>query len=49
MKLKNETTKLVKHAEFLGMTYEELMIFIVKNPYAIPDSVIEAFTVYKGK
>ena len=49
MKLKNATTKLVKHAEFLGMTFEELMIFIVKNPYAIPDSVIEAFTVYKGK
>ena len=31
MKLKNATTKLVKHAEFLGMTFEELMIFIVNN------------------
>tara|TARA_B100000787_G_scaffold36387_1_gene25526 strand:+ start:397 stop:552 length:156 start_codon:yes stop_codon:yes gene_type:complete len=47
MKIKGATTKLVKEAKFLGMTFEEVLIFIERNPYAVPNSVIDAFVVYK--
>ena len=47
MRLKGATTILKKEAEFLGMTFEEVLIFIEKNPYAMKNSTIDAFTVWK--
>jgi hypothetical protein len=47
MKIKGATTKLKKEAKVLGMTFVEVLTFIEKNPYAVPNSVIEAFGVYK--
>tara|TARA_B100000287_G_scaffold431833_1_gene489870 strand:- start:530 stop:685 length:156 start_codon:yes stop_codon:yes gene_type:complete len=47
MKLKGAITVLKKEAEFLGMTFEELLIFIVRNPYAVKNSTIDAYKVYK--
>ena len=47
MKLKGATTILKKEAEFLGMTFEEVLIFIEKNPYAMKNSTIDAFAVWK--
>tara|TARA_B100001250_G_scaffold269850_1_gene232874 strand:+ start:18409 stop:18564 length:156 start_codon:yes stop_codon:yes gene_type:complete len=46
MRLKGATTVLKKEAEFLGMTFEELLIFIVRNPYAVKCSTIDAYNVY---
>lgn len=47
MRLKGALTVLRKEAEFLGMTFDEVMIFIQRNPYAVPQRVIQAFGVYK--
>ena len=47
MKIKGATTVLKKEAEFLGMTFEEVLIFIEKNPYAVKNSTIDAFAVWK--
>ncbi len=47
MRLKGATTVLKKEADFLGMTFEEVLIFIEKNPYAVKNSTIDAFTVWK--
>ena len=47
MKLKGATTVLKKQAEPLGMTLEEVLIFIEKNPYAVKNSTIDAFAVWK--
>jgi len=46
MKLKGAITVLRKEAEFLGMTFDELLIFIVRNPYAVKCSTIDAYKVY---
>ena len=47
MKLKGATTILKKQAESLGMTFEEVLIFIEKNPYCVKNSTIDAFAVWK--
>ena len=47
MKLKTAITKLRKEAEFLGMTFDEVLIFIERNPFAVKNSTIDAFAVYK--
>ena len=47
MRLKGATTVLKKEAEFLGMPFEELLIFIEKNPYCVKNSTIDAFAVWK--
>ena len=47
MKIKGAMTILKKDAEFLGMTFEELCVFIEKNPYAQKNSTIEAYKIYK--
>ena len=47
MRLKGATTVLNKECEFLGLTWDQLMIFIVRNPYAMPIKVIEAYKVYQ--
>jgi len=47
MRLKGAMTILKKDAEFLGITFEQLCIFIERNPYAQKNSTIEAYKVYK--
>ena len=47
MKLETATKILKKDADFMGITFEQILIFIERNPYAVPHSVIEAFGVYK--
>ena len=49
MQLKGAMTILKKDAEFLGITFEQLCIFIERNPYAQKNSTIEAYTVYKNE
>ena len=48
MRLKGAMTILKKDAEFLGITFEQLCIFIERNPYAQKNSTIEAYKVYKN-
>jgi hypothetical protein len=48
MLIKGAMTKLKNEMEFLGMTLEELLIFIERNPYAVKNSTIEAYGVYKN-
>lgn len=47
MRLKGATTVLKKQAEFLGMTFQEVLVFIEKNPYCVKNSTIDAFAVWK--
>ena len=47
MKIKGATTVLRKEAEFLGMTFEEVLAFIDGSPLAVPVRVREAYEVYK--
>ena len=47
MRIKGAMTVLKKDMEFLGLTFEELCIFIERNPYAMKNSTIDAYTVYK--
>tara|TARA_B100000886_G_C20411092_1_gene487075 strand:+ start:543 stop:755 length:213 start_codon:yes stop_codon:yes gene_type:complete len=47
MKLRGAMTVLKKDMEFLGLTFDELCIFIERNPYAQKNSTIDAYTVYK--
>lgn len=47
MGIKGALTVLKKEAQFLGMTFDEVLIFIERNPYACPNRVIEAIEVYK--
>ena len=48
MRIKGAMTKLKNEIEFLGMSFEELLIFIERNPYAVKNSTIEAYGVYKN-
>ena len=48
MLIKGAMTKLKNEMEFLGMTLEELLVFIERNPYAVKNSTIEAYGVYKN-
>jgi hypothetical protein len=47
MKIKGAMTVLKKDCEFLGLTFEELCIFIERNPYAMKNSTIDEYAVYK--
>lgn len=49
MKIKGAMTILKKQMEFFGLTFDELLIFIEKNPYAQNESTIQAFSVYKNQ
>tara|TARA_A100001011_G_scaffold113875_1_gene120461 strand:+ start:429 stop:605 length:177 start_codon:yes stop_codon:yes gene_type:complete len=44
--LESAINVLKKECDFLGMTFEELLIFIERNPYAMPNKAIKAFEVY---
>jgi hypothetical protein len=48
MRIKGAMTKLKNEMEFLGMSFEELLVFIERNPYAVKNSTIEAYGVYKN-
>ena len=47
MRLKGATTILKKQAESLGMTFDEVLIFIERNPYCVKNSTIDAFAVWR--
>ncbi len=47
MTIKGAMTILKKDMEFLGLTFEELCVFIERNPYAQKDSTIKAYEVWK--
>ena len=49
MGIKGAMTVLKKQMEFLGLTFDELLIFIERNPYAQNDATIQAFSVYKNQ
>ncbi len=46
MKIKGATTVLNKHCEFLGLSWDQMMQFIERNPLAMPIKVLEAYEVY---
>tara|TARA_A100001035_G_scaffold136090_1_gene107127 strand:+ start:290 stop:448 length:159 start_codon:yes stop_codon:yes gene_type:complete len=48
MRIKGAMTVLNKEAEFLGLTFDQLIIFAERNPYAMPEKTIEALKVYKN-
>jgi len=47
MKLKGAITVLRKEAEFMGLSFDDVLKFIEKNPLAVPNKALEAFKVYK--
>jgi len=47
MKFQTAIRVLKKDAEFMGITFEQILVFITRNPYAVPQRVIEAFGVYQ--
>ena len=49
MKIDTAFLVLKKEMEFLGLTWEELCIFIQRNPYAQPQRTIKAFEVFKSQ
>ncbi len=46
MKLKGSITVLRKESEFLGLSFEDTLVFIEKHPLSVPNKVLEAFKVY---
>tara|TARA_B100000965_G_scaffold238410_1_gene199859 strand:+ start:488 stop:673 length:186 start_codon:yes stop_codon:yes gene_type:complete len=46
LKIKGAMTVLNKECEFLGLTFDELCVFIERNPYAVKNSTIDAYKVY---
>ncbi len=48
MTSRSATTVLKRECEFLGLTMEELLIFIQRNPYAFSNRTIEAYNAYQG-
>lgn len=47
MKFQTAIQVLKKDAEFMGITFDQILVFITRNPYAVPQRVIEAFGVYQ--
>ena len=48
MRIKGEMTVLNKEAEFLGLTFDQLIAYAERNPYSMPQKTIEALKVYKN-
>lgn len=46
MRIKGAMTILNKEAKFLGMTFEELLMFMERNPYAVSNKTLQAWEVY---
>tara|TARA_R110000772_G_scaffold2863_14_gene10539 strand:- start:6682 stop:6849 length:168 start_codon:yes stop_codon:yes gene_type:complete len=49
MKIKGAMTVLRKECEFLGLSMEELLTFIQRNPYAQNDATIDAYKIYTAE
>ena len=47
MKLSTAIKVLEKDAEFMGITFDQHQVFVTRNPYAVPQKVIEAYSVYQ--
>jgi hypothetical protein len=47
MKLSTAIKVLEKDAKFMGITFDQHQVFVTRNPYAVPQKVIEAFGVYQ--
>lgn len=47
MGIKGAMTTLKREADFLGMSFSEVLVFIERNPYAASHRAIAALTVYK--
>ena len=47
MKLSTAIKVLKKDAEFMGITFDQHQVFVARNPYAVPQKVIEAYGVYQ--
>jgi len=47
MKLSTAIKVLKKDAEFMGLTFDQYQVFVTRNPYAVPQKVIEAYSVYQ--
>lgn len=48
MGIKRAMTVLKEEASFLGMTFDEVLIFIERNPYAASNKAIMALGVYRN-
>jgi hypothetical protein len=45
----NAAIKIIKkQAEFLNMPFDEILIFVERNPYAFPNSAVTAVGVYNN-
>ena len=49
MKLETATKILKKDAEFMGITFEQILVFITRNPWAVKQQVIKAYGVYNNQ
>ena len=49
MKLSTAIKVLEKDAEFMGITFDQHQVFVTRNPYAVPQQVIEAYGVYNNQ
>lgn len=47
MKLATAIQVIKKDAEFMGITFDQHQVFVTRNPYAVPQKVIEAYGVYR--
>jgi hypothetical protein len=47
MKLSTAIKVLKKDAEFMGITFDQHQVFVTRNPYAVPQNVIQAYSVYQ--
>jgi len=47
MKIQTAIQVLEKDAQFMGIAFEQILIFVERNPYAVPRRVLDAFGVYK--
>lgn len=47
MKLSTAIKILEKDALFMGITFDQLLTFVERNPYAVPQKVIDAYRVYR--
>jgi len=47
MKLSTAIKILEKDALFMGITFDQLLTFVERNPYAVPQKVIDAYREYR--
>ena len=47
MKYSTAIRVLEKDAEFMSITFDQMLTFVQRNPYAVPQKVIDAYRVYQ--